>query len=167
MSKSDSKITALNKWLESNPGKTDRDWLLEVRCKDEPQRQDLKKLFDWVDESEKAGKHINLVIAPPEDYVDILDGVPAFIDYPEAKHRKVFFEFDFILTDLPYDLDAPESIYNHDRDRHVRDYLKWKAKELGVENTNFVGQVITELFHPAPYSYPHWKSFPERYPNID
>lgn len=43
------KKESLRKWIESNPGKTGRDSLLEERCMNEIQCVDLKRLFDWAD----------------------------------------------------------------------------------------------------------------------
>lgn len=40
-----SKKEAIEKWLEVNPGKTERDWLLEERCVSDEQRQILKDVF--------------------------------------------------------------------------------------------------------------------------
>lgn len=41
-----SKKEAMNKWLETNSGKTERDWLLEERCKSEVQRRILKDILE-------------------------------------------------------------------------------------------------------------------------
>lgn len=37
-------------WLEANPGKCDRDWLLEVRCNSDAQREAMRELIQDCDE---------------------------------------------------------------------------------------------------------------------
>lgn len=39
----------MNQWLESNPGKTERDWLLEVMCTTDTQRETLMELLECCD----------------------------------------------------------------------------------------------------------------------
>lgn len=41
-----SKKEAMNQWLRSNPGKTERDWLLDVRCTTDTQREALLELLE-------------------------------------------------------------------------------------------------------------------------
>lgn len=40
-----SKTEEMHNWLEANPGKTKRDWLIEVRCTSDEQRKLLKEVF--------------------------------------------------------------------------------------------------------------------------
>lgn len=157
-------------WIKENPGKTGRDWLLEVRCQDDTQRKELQKLFQWVDEgnaSDKTWNHVQLAIVPPRESIKVLEGAAPFVDFPDAEHIWVNVDFDFKLMGWPYDLDAPKSVYNTDSNRNVWDYAKWKAKELGLENTNFADRLIKRLFSSALNSYPHWSYFPEKYPHKD
>ncbi|MDE7420557.1 MAG: DUF285 domain-containing protein [Muribaculaceae bacterium] len=44
-----SKKKAINQWLASNPGKTERDWLLDVRCTTDTQREALLELLECCD----------------------------------------------------------------------------------------------------------------------
>ncbi|WP_304649686.1 hypothetical protein [uncultured Duncaniella sp.] len=47
-----SKLEAVKAWLDANPGKTRKDYLLEVRCPDDATRQAVSHLLDTLD----AGK---------------------------------------------------------------------------------------------------------------
>lgn len=44
-----SKRDEMASWLESNPGKTECDWLIEQRCLSQQQRSDLRRLLDLCD----------------------------------------------------------------------------------------------------------------------
>lgn len=57
-----SKKEAMNKWLESNPGKTERDWLLEERCESDEQRLILMDILACCDADDiriPAGLYLN------------------------------------------------------------------------------------------------------------
>ena len=41
----------LTAWKEANPGKTGRDWLLEVRCPDDETRREFTEFLNFCDEN--------------------------------------------------------------------------------------------------------------------
>ena len=41
----------LTVWKEANPGKTGRDWLLEVRCPDDETRREFTEFLNFCDEN--------------------------------------------------------------------------------------------------------------------
>lgn len=45
------KLNALENWQEANPCKTEKDYLLEVRCPDDATRKAVLKLLDYLDKS--------------------------------------------------------------------------------------------------------------------
>lgn len=162
MTKSESKRRALSEWLKSNPGKTSRDWLLEVRCKDEKQRQDLKNFFRFLDENNQGQ---SLYIAPAPDSYAIMDNVGYGCDFPLEPHRRISVECDFKFG-LQYDLNAPDDVYQNEDDARSTDsswrYLRWKASQENLEKTNFpaIAYKAHFGFHTG---YPHWKSYYEKW----
>lgn len=177
------KIKELRDWLDANPDKTKRDWLLEVRCKNGQQREDLKKLFAWIDEvnsNPDERKHMDFEICPyplrVTDHHTMPEGYPSIIDdigYGEPKEDVEIF-FDFSVGRFFYDLETPEEIYSIPSSPNynapyfkTRKYYEWKADQLGLRNTNFVIRAIEcgkhgSGIHDFP---PHWKTLPNLYPN--
>ena len=177
------KIKELNDWLDANPNKTDRDWLLEVRCKGEQQREDLKKLFAWIDEANSnpdERKHVKLNICP---YPLTVTGLHTM---PEGSHpgvdapgwgeplENVDIFFDFRIDNFYYDLETPEHIY--DFQANPRDltstlrtlkYFEWKAKQFNMDNSNFANHTSETLkqYQGTKAFPPHWKILPDLYSN--
>ena len=46
------KLEAMQRWLESNPGKSPEDWLLETRCVDDKQRKLVAQILRLCDEKQ-------------------------------------------------------------------------------------------------------------------
>lgn len=162
MSNVNLKRKALNKWLDNNPGKTERDWLIEEISISETQRQDLKNFFRFLDENNQGR---DLHIAPPTEHYDIKDNVGDGSDFPLEPHRKVGVECDFKFG-LPYDLSAPDDVYQNEDDGRSTDsswrYLRWKASQENLEKTNF--PAIAYKAHLGFLTgYPHWKSYYEKW----
>lgn len=158
------KRKALNKWIDNNPGKTERDWLLEEICISETQRQNLKELFRFLDENKLNNV---LFIAPPSECYEVLDNVGYACNFPLEPHRTVSVEYDFLLFGLPYDLGAPDDLYQRKEDERSTDsswrYLRWKAsQEEDLKKTNFPG-VAYKVHQGFQNGYPHWKSYYEKW----
>lgn len=143
----------LTDWLEANPGKDERDWLLEERCTSDAQREELKELFELVDSS----RNIDLCICPSESY-EVEKDTSDFARHPNAETEPVMVSYDFAIGDRFYDLDAPDS-YDGDP---VWGFFRWKARQLGLEDTNFAG-VAREEMGPSKHSYIQWHELMKKY----
>lgn len=150
----ENKLQQMLTWLRENPGKTERDWLLEVRCLDEVQRQRITEILDLCDE-----KGIHYAICYPIK-VDLCDSEHRscgkevrFVDIPvvyvpsEALHNERRYgdaiHFDIAIDGFEgisvFDMDAPDSIYADYNPKRPWEaawrYLKWKipgSKEIGT-----------------------------------
>lgn len=163
MSNINLKRKALNKWLDNNPEKTERDWLLEAVSQTKSQRRDLNEFFIFLDENNLAN---GIFIAPPTEYYEVTDNVGDACDFPSENHRKVGVEYDFLFCGIPYDLSAPDDVYQNKDDERSTDsswrYLRWKASQENLEETNF--SVIAYKAHFGFHTgYPHWKSYYEKW----
>lgn len=58
-------------WLEANPEKTERDWLIEERCSTDEQRDSLNEILDLCDEY-TIPYEIGLEICVPNEYAEYL-----------------------------------------------------------------------------------------------
>lgn len=149
----------MNEWLDANPEKSGRDWLLEVRCSDDAQREELKALFERVD----ASKHSQLDICPLEDWypVHLVENGPAhviFIGETMSKDDTVEVGYDFRVGGFYYDLDAHKALYDKDPDwpaAPVYRFFEWKAEQLGVEPKSFAKYAYKHNFSMR-YGYRHW-----------
>ena len=73
-------------WLEANPGKTERDWLIDVRCKDDEER---KALADLIDNCEYAGiKCYPVTVNLLDELDEFCNSIP---DEEDAKKFKTIF----------------------------------------------------------------------------
>lgn len=157
------KHDAMLEWLESNPGKEGTDWLLEVRCKDDRQREEFKDFLDRV----KAGvRSVDFQVAPEDSVPNVqvrIPGQPNFIRTSEQVDDDggyVDANFDFVYCGYHFDLDAPDSLFENIDSKSPAQagwkYLEWKAGQLGVENTTFVMQAREE-FREFRFGLTHWK----------
>lgn len=153
-----SKYESMRAWLVENEGKTERDWLLEVRCTDDRQREELKEFFAWVDENE-PGK---LNVCPDHYFLKVgqQPGMPAFVNTVQTNDptEEVQVECDFALYEMFYDLDVPESVYGQ---THPWDYWKWKSDKMGLNDTNFAYQAY-EYFDQMRRGIPHWNTWKDK-----
>lgn len=153
----ESKLTHLQKWLAANTGKTERDWLFEVRCIDDTQRQKLTEILEVCDR-----KGVEYVICYPVKAVYDSNGEVSSVDYPplskedDSKHDSVLYG-DAIFFDVAFqkpneliyvfDMDTPDCVYDFDtkyaRDAALR-YLTWKikdSKEIGTPAYNLAHEL--------------------------
>lgn len=111
------KSEQLRQWLEANPGKTDRDWLLEERCPDDSQREQFKEFLQFCDDN-----NIKLLI-PSLEY-DVEGNVV---------------QFDFMIFNFGsyYDLDTPDSLYTGKwgyNEQGWFPFLIWKWNQVLIDN---------------------------------
>lgn len=107
----------IQNWLEANPGKTKRDWLLEVRCPDEKTRQEFAEFLNFCDEN-----GIELLIP----------SLPKRIN-----EKEVFFDFEVKDFGAYYDLSAPEELYTGKSgysEGGWKPFLSWKIQKVLNEN---------------------------------
>lgn len=111
------KYEAMQQWLDANPGKSPEDWLLETRCVDDKQREQVVRILRLCDEN-------HLVYEIPY-------GTPSLENEPVW--------FDFAIHGAPIDLDAPDHLFEGIDPKRpwekAWDYIRWKAaKDLGPEH---------------------------------
>lgn len=158
------KYEAMTEWLDANPGKEETDWLLEVRCKDESQREEFKGFLERVKAGVRSG---DFWVAPVCDHVDIQkrpSGTPncmRLISPDDEEDECVDPEFDFCYCGYHFDLDAPESLFKDvipgaNMPQSGWKYLEWKARQLGVEDTTFVMEA-RKRFREFQYGLTHWR----------
>ena len=143
----------LTDWLEANPGKDERDWLLEERCTSDAQREELKELFELVD----SAPHLDFQVCPLKCY-EVELNTSDYVRHPDAKTEPVMVSYDFAIGDWVYDLDAPDS-YDGDP---VWGFFRWKARQLGLEDTNFAGAAREEM-GTSKHDYLHWRELVKKY----
>ncbi len=155
------KHDAMRSWLEANPGKTERDWLIEVRCHDDAQREELKALFERVDSTQFC----DLEVCPVEDYVH-LNGdhvIYSTDNLPETESKLV--DYDFRVNGFLYDLDAPDEVYvvtDPERPYEVtRKFFRWKGDQIGVEPESFDMWAWHDNI-PMRSGYKHWREILKR-----
>lgn len=83
----------MNQWLESNPGKTERDWLIEVRCTTNTQREALKELLECCD---ACGIKYEICheVDLDKEYVNLISSEPELQDILELKTMNTFDNFN-------------------------------------------------------------------------
>lgn len=166
------KEESFREWMEYNPGKTERDWLIEERCINNTQRADLKRLFDWADLNHRIIKvcpTVGLIKDPNGPYHqvvrtnhsrrgvirDLIHGENTHIIHPIIGIKA---DFQVIGTyDLYYDLDAPDNVFEQSKPDL---YLNWKAQQMDIDpisiHTNYE---LYEAFKPyMGANIPHWRS---------
>lgn len=107
----------LSTWLEANPGKTKRDWILEVRCPDDETRREFAEFLKFCDEN-------GIVLHIPSN--------------PKRFNGKEV-SFDFEVKDFGayYDLDTPEELYTGKSGYNEggwKPFLSWKIQQVLNEN---------------------------------
>lgn len=110
----------VREWLEANPGKTKRDWLLEERCPDEKTRQEFAEFLNFCDEN-----GIELWIP----------SIPKFIN-----GKEVSFDFEVKGFGAYYDLNAPEELYTGKSgysEGGWKLFLSWKIQQVLNENPDY------------------------------
>lgn len=143
----------LSDWLDANPGEDERDWLLEERCVSDVQREELKELFELVDST----PHLDLQVCPSESY-KVESDTSDFVRHPDAETESVMVYYDFAIGNCFYDLDAPD-YYDGDP---VWGFFRWKARQLGLENTDFPS-VAREEMGPSKHNYIRWRGLVKKY----
>ena len=162
----------MNQWLESNPGKTERDWLLEERCTSDTQREDLKLLFVWGDKN-----HRNILVCPTIGSFKDPHGPYRQAIRTNNPHRRAIYEkihgnnvgqihpyinveADFQVVgnqDYYYDLDAPDNVFEQSKPDL---YLNWKAEQMSIDpllaHTNYEIYEAFKLYMGA--NIPHWRN---------
>ena len=104
-------------WKEANPGKTRREWLLEVRCPDDETRREFTEFLNFCDEN-----GIELWIPSPVKYIN---------------YEKVFFDFMVKNFGSYYDLDTPDELYTGKSgyfEAGWKPFLEWKIQQMLNEN---------------------------------
>lgn len=163
------KLFQLRDWKRSHPGKIERDWLLETRCSNNKQREDLKKLFEWIDArnaSNNSLEHVQFIICPWLTYeMDITSYEPSSVQKsidPNLPKEDVILFFDFSIEGNLYDLDTPQEIYLiKNLALASTRYFEWKAKEIGgLEHTTFIFDGKQKMG-----DFPiDWKLLPKKFP---
>lgn len=107
----------LREWLEANPGKTKRDWLLEVRCPDDETRREFTEFLNFCDEN-------GIELRIPSQVKRIND-------------KEVFFDFEVKNFGSYYDLDTPDELYTGKSgfsEAGWLPFLEWKLQQVLNEN---------------------------------
>lgn len=107
----------IQNWLEANPGKTKRDWLLEVRCPDEKTRQEFAEFLNFCDEN---GIELR---------------IPSLVK--RINDKEVFFDFEVKNFGSYYDLDTPDELYTGKSgfsEAGWMPFLEWKLQQVLSEN---------------------------------
>lgn len=125
----------LTAWKEANPGKTGREWLLEVRCPDDETRREFTEFLNFCDEN-----GIELLIP----------SLPKRIN-----EKEVFFDFEVKDFGAYYDLNAPEELYTGKSgysEGGWKPFLSWKIQKVLNENPD-AGAVEGTVHKVAPGHY--------------
>ena len=107
----------LTAWKEANPGKTGRDWLLEVRCPDDETRREFTEFLNFCDEN-------GIELRIPSRVKRIND-------------KEVFFDFEVKNFGSYYDLDTPDELYTGKsgfNEAGWMPFLEWKLQQVLNEN---------------------------------
>ena len=107
----------LNAWMEANPGKTKRDWLLGVRCPDEKTRQEFAEFLNFCEEN---GIELR---------------IPSLVK--RINDKEVFFDFEVKNFGSYYDLDTPDELYTGKsgfNEAGWMPFLEWKLQQVLSEN---------------------------------
>ena len=107
----------LNAWMEANPGKTKREWLLEERCPDEKTRQEFAEFLNFCDEN---GIELRIPSLPKR-----------------INEKEVFFDFEVKNFGSYYDLDTPDELYTGKSgysEGGWKPFLSWKIQQVMNEN---------------------------------
>ena len=107
----------IQNWLEANPGKTKRDWLLEVRCPDDETRREFTEFLNFCDEN-------GIELRIPSQVKRIND-------------KEVFFDFEVKNFGSYYDLDTPDELYTGKSgfsEAGWMPFLEWKLQQVLSEN---------------------------------
>lgn len=110
----------LTAWKKANPGKTGRDWLLEVRCHDDKTRREFAEFLKFCD-----GNGIELRIP----------SIPKYIN-----GKEVSFDFEVKGFGAYYDLDTPEELYTGKSgydEGGWKPFLSWKIQQVMNENPDY------------------------------
>lgn len=110
----------LREWLEANPGKTKRDWLMEVRCPNDKTRREFAEFLKFCDEN-----GIELRIT----------SIPKYIN-----GKEVSFDFEVKGFGAYYDLDTPEELYTGKSgydEGGWKPFLSWKIQQVMNENPDY------------------------------
>ena len=110
----------LNAWMEANPGKTKRDWLLEERCHDERTRKEFAEFLNFCDEN---GIELRIPSLPKR-----------------INDKEVFFDFEVKNFGSYYDLDTPDELYTGkagNSEAGWAPFLEWKLQQVANENPNY------------------------------
>lgn len=125
----------LSTWFEVNPGKTKRDWLLEVRCPDDETCQEFAEFLKFCDEN-----GIELRIP----------SIPKYIN-----GKEVSFDFEVKGFGAYYDLDTPEELYTGKsgyEEGGWKLFLSWKIQQVLNENPD--AEIVEGTVHKvAPGHY--------------
>lgn len=104
-------------WKEVNPGKTGRDWLLEVRCPDDETRREFTEFLNFCDEN---GIELR---------------IPSLVK--RINDKEVFFDFEVKSFGSYYDLDSPKELYTGKsgfNEAGWMPFLEWKLQQVLSEN---------------------------------
>ncbi|MDE6560943.1 MAG: DUF285 domain-containing protein [Muribaculaceae bacterium] len=144
----ESKKEAMKKWLELNPGKTDRDWLLEERCKTEDQREILTDIFTRCDVDDiKIASCLYLDeqccwefmrMDDSQKYFDILEPIHP-ISYKRAKILPETAFYGVCATRVQFDLSLFHKYYID------LDYDKEKIKDFSTPGEQWKYCIIEKL----------------------
>lgn len=107
----------LTAWKEANPGKTGRDWLLEVRCPGVETRREFTEFLNFCDEN-------GIELRIPSRVKRIND-------------KEVFFDFEEKNFGSYYDLDTPDELYTGKsgfNEAGWMPFLEWKLQQVLNEN---------------------------------
>lgn len=154
---------AFRDWQRANQEKSKLDWLLEERCQNQKQKEDLKHLFEYLEHFGCFSVPYYFDIAPRiscKAEEGIPDGMRSLSD-----GNLITVYFDFKIGNCYYDLDIPDQEYEfEDRPWEATwKVLRWKAKKLGLDNTNFASHAYKAINGDMFSRYPNWKSYYEEW----
>lgn len=121
------KFEAMQEWLAQNPGKTDRDWLLDVRCTDD-NRCAMRYLLEQLD---KAKADYGICVRR-DNYYRKYQSTPLsetdafYFDFAIAP--KIGRTFTFIEADMPAEVLGVMTANNHGEEIPEQAYL-WLLKK--------------------------------------
>lgn len=159
----------LVQWLNTNPEKSERDWLIEARCIDEAQRNELKCLFSRLDEmnipvrvchccgyfTDDANIY-RTAVEPDPEWADICADLEDEENRKPIHHSKKIV-CDFMIENHCYDLDAPDEVFETPEPNV---YLYWKCSQIGIEplraHTEY--EIYESLKNYGGANIPHWKN---------
>lgn len=140
------KYKAFSEWYTDNHEELQYKWLVKEQAKNGWQKSQLDDL------ALRAAEHNRVLSIADGIFLRIEQrpyGTPIDFPYDGNDPEQVSVYFDFKINGIFYDLNTPEDIFNNFDPEHpeiaAKEYLIWKAQELGLEDSNFVYQMLQRV----------------------